>query len=276
VAALGELPAAADEHALYAKLGLSYLPPELREAPYRGSTPALVEQSAIRGDLHMHTTWSDGKNSVLEMAEAAIALGYEYIAICDHTRSVRVVPGLDGDDVRRQGEEVAAANERLAPFRVLRGIECDILNDGSLDLPDDVLSELDWVQASIHAGQRQSRDQLTKRTLAAVAHPAVRSISHPQGRILNHRPPNAVDLDVVYEACVATRTAVETNGLPDRIDLSAEHVRDAVRAGVAITCSTDAHSVRSLQYMRLSVATARRAWCTAADVLNTRPLQEFL
>ncbi len=276
VAALGDLPAAADEPALYATLGLAYLPPELREAPYRGAPPELVEQSAIRGDLHMHTTWSDGKNSVLEMAEAAIALGYEYVAICDHTRSVRVVPGLDGDDVRRQGEEIAAVNERLAPFRVLRGIECDILNDGSLDLPDDVLSELDWVQASIHAGQRQSRDQLTKRALAAVEHPAVRSLSHPQGRILNHRPPNAVDLEAVYAACAATGTAVETNGLPDRIDLSAEHVRDAVRAGVAITCSTDAHSVRSLQYMRLSVATARRAWCTTADVLNTRPLDEFL
>jgi DNA polymerase (family 10) len=189
---------------------------------------------------------------------------------------VRVVPGLDGDDVRRQGEEIAAANKRLAPFRVLRGIECDILADGALDLPDDVLDELDWVQASVHAGQRQSRDQLTKRTLAAVEHPAVRSISHPQGRILNHRPPNAVDLDAVYAACVATGTAVETNGLPDRIDLSAEHVRDAVRAGVMITCSTDAHSVRGLQNMRLSVATARRGWCSAANVLNTRPLEEIL
>ena len=276
VAALGELPATVDERALYAALCLAYLPPELREAPYRDAAPALVEQSEIRGDLHMHSTWSDGKNTVLEMAKGAIALGYEYIAICDHTRSVRVVPGLDADDVRRQGEEIAAANEELAPFRVLRGIECDILNDGTLDLPDDVLAELDWVQASVHAGQRQSRDQLTKRTLAAVEHPAVRSISHPQGRILNHRPPNAVDLDAVYAACAATGTAVETNGLPDRIDLSAEHVRDAVRAGVAITCSTDAHSVRSLQYMRLSVATARRAWCTAADVLNTRPLEAFL
>jgi DNA polymerase (family 10) len=276
VASLGVLPPAPDERALYRALAREYLPPELREQPYDGPTPPLVERSAIRGDLHVHTTWSDGKASVLEMAEAAVALGYEYLAICDHTRSVRVVPGLDGDDVRRQGEEIAAANERLAPFRVLRGIECDILADGALDLPDDVLDELDWVQASVHAGQRQSRDQLTKRTLAAVEHPAVRSISHPQGRILNHRPPNAVDLDAVYAACVATGTAVETNGLPDRIDLSAEHVRDAVRAGVMITCSTDAHSVRGLQNMRLSVATARRGWCSAANVLNTRPLEEIL
>ena len=276
VASLGALPDAADEHGVYERLGRPFLPPELREEPFAGEPPTLVEQAEIRGDLHVHTTWSDGKASVLEMAEAARGLGYEYIAICDHTRNVRVVPGLDADDVRRQGEEIAAANERLAPFRVLRGSECDILADGSLDLPDDVLAELDWVQASIHAGQRQSRDQLTKRTLAAIRHPAVRSISHPQGRIINHRPPNDVDLDAVFAACVETGTALETNGLPDRIDLSAELVREAIRAGVIITCSTDAHSVRGLQNMRLSVATARRGWATAADVLNTRPLADLV
>jgi DNA polymerase (family 10) len=224
----------------------------------------------------VHTTWSDGKASVLEMATAARDRGYDYIAICDHTRAVRVVPGLDAGDLRRQGEEIAAVNELLAPFRVLRGTECDILPDGSLDLPDDVLEELDWVQASVHAGQRQTADRLTKRTLAAVEHPAVRSISHPQGRILNHRPPNAVDLDAVYAACVETGTALETNGLPDRIDLSSTLVRDAIRAGVRITCSTDAHSVRGLGNMRLSVATARRGWATAADVLNTRPLEDVV
>ena len=159
---------------------------------------------------------------------------------------------------------------------MLRGIECDILADGTLDLPDDVLAELDWVQASLHAGQRRSREELTERTLAAVRHPAVRSISHPQGRILGHRPPNAVDLEAVFAACVETGTAVETNGLPDRLDLSGELVRDAVRAGVAITCSTDAHSVRGLGNIELSVGTARRGGATAADVLNTRPLAELL
>jgi DNA polymerase (family 10) len=132
------------------------------------------------------------------------------------------------------------------------------------------------VQASVHAGQRQSRDQLTKRTLAAIHHPAVRSISHPQGRIINHRPPNDVDLEAVFAACLETGTAVETNGLPDRIDLSAELVREAIRTGVRITCSTDAHSVRGLENMRLSVATARRGWASAADVLNTRPLAEVV
>jgi DNA polymerase (family 10) len=276
VAALGELPAGATEEEVYAQLGLPYLPPELREEPFRGEPPTLVERGEIRGDLHVHTTWSDGKASVLEMAEAAIGLGYDYLAICDHTRNVRVVPGLDADDLRRQGDEIGRVNERLAPFRVLRGSECDILDDGSLDLPDDVLAELDWLQASVHAGQRQSADRLTKRTLAAVEHPAVRSISHPQGRILNHRPPNAVDLEAVYSACVETGTALETNGLPDRIDLSSELIRDAIRAGVRITCSTDAHSVRGLGNMRLSVATARRGWATAADILNTRLLEELI
>jgi DNA polymerase (family 10) len=244
--------------------------------PAPGEAPPLVVRPQIRGDLHVHTTWSDGRADVLEMAEAARALGYEYVAICDHTRSVAVVPGLDADDVRRQAEEIARANELLAPFTVLRGIECDILADGSLDLPDDVLAELDWVQASVHAGQRQSRQQLTARTLAAVRHPAVRSISHPQGRILGHRPPNAVDLDEVFAACAETGTAVETNGLPDRLDLSGELVREAIAAGVRITCSTDAHSTRGLGNMELSVGTARRGRATAADVLNTRPLAELL
>jgi DNA polymerase (family 10) len=276
VASLGELPDAPDEASLYRALGRPYVPPELREGPFEGAPPTLVDLGDVRGDLHVHTTWSDGKASVREMAEAARDLGYEYLAICDHTMSVRVVPGLDGDAIRRQGEEIARVNEELAPFRVLRGSECDILSDGSLDLPDDVLAELDWVQASVHAGQRQSRDQLTKRTLAAVEHPAVRSISHPQGRIINHRPPNAVDLDAVFAACVEHGVTVETNGLPDRIDLSAELVRDAIRAGVRITCSTDAHSVRGLGNMRLAVATARRGWCAAADVHNTRRLAEVL
>ena len=275
VDALGPLPHGPDEEAVYRALGIPFCPPELREEPLRADPPALVQQAAIRGDLHVHTTWSDGKASVLEMGEAARALGYEYLAICDHTKAVTVVPGLDADDVRRQGEEIAAANERLAPFRILRGAECDILHDGSLDLPDDLLAELDWVQASVHAGQRQSREQLTRRMTEAARHPAVTCISHPQGRILNHRPPNLVDLDELFGVCLETGTAVETNGLPDRLDLSGEHVREAIAAGVKVVASTDAHSVRGLANMRLAVATARRGWATAADVLNTRPLGEL-
>jgi DNA polymerase (family X) len=273
---LGPLPDAPDEESLYAQLGLPWLPPELREDGFRGAPPPLVELAQIRGDLHCHTTWSDGKASVLELGEAAKLLGYEYVAICDHTPNVRVVPGLDADDLRRQGEEIAAANERLAPFRILRGTECDIRADGTLDLPDDALAELDWVQLSLHAGQRQRGDELTRKVIDAMRHPAVRCLSHPKGRILNHRPPNALELERVLEVALATGVALEINGLPDRLDLAAEDARLVVEAGVPLVCSTDAHSVRGLQNMQLSVATARRAAATAADVLNTRSLAGIL
>jgi DNA polymerase (family 10) len=275
VEALEPLPDAPDEESVYRALGLPFCPPELREEPFRGEPPELVKMEDVRGDLHVHTDWSDGKATVLEMGEAARALGYEYLAICDHTRNVRVVPGLDADDVRRQAEEIAAANERLAPFRILRGIEVDILPDGSLDLPDDVLVELEWVQASVHAGQRASKAELTKRTLEAMRHPAVRCLSHPKGRIINNRPENALDLERVFEAALETGVAVEVNGLPPRLDLRDVHVREAVEAGVPVVCSTDAHSVPGLGNMRLSVATARRGWAKAANIVNTRPLSEI-
>jgi DNA polymerase (family X) len=274
--ALGELPLAADEESVYAQLGIPWCPPELREQPFGGEPPALLERTAIRGDLHVHTTWSDGKASVLEMALAARELGYEYIAICDHTPNVRVVPGLDADDLRRQAEEIAEVNEEVAPFRVLRGTEVDIRRDGELDLPDDVLAELDWVQLSLHAGQREPREQLTRKVTEAMRHPAVRALSHPKGRIINHRPPNELDLERAFEVALETGVAIETNGLPDRLDLSGPEIRLAIEAGVPIVVSTDAHSVRGLGNMRLAVHTARRGWATAADVVNTRPLDELL
>ena len=251
-------------------------PPELREADAPPPPPDLLELGHIRGDLHVHTTASDGKATVLEMGRAAQALGYEYLAICDHTRNVRVVPGLDADDVRRQAEEIAAANELLAPFRILRGSECDILPDGSLDLPDDVLAELEWVQISLHAGQRASRSAITDRVVEAMRHPAASCLSHPKGRILNHRPENELDLDRVFEVALETGVAVEVNGLPDRLDLSGAHVGEAVAAGVPIVCSTDAHSVRGLGNMELSVLTARRGGAPRGAVLNTMPLAEVL
>jgi DNA polymerase (family 10) len=276
VEALGELPAAADERDVYAELGIPWCPPELREQPFSGQPPPLLERTDIRGDLHVHTTWSDGKASVLEMALAARDLGYEYLAICDHTPNVRVVPGLGPDELRRQGEEIAAANEELAPFRVLRGTEVDIRRDGELDLPDDILAELDWVQLSLHAGQREPRETLTRKVTEAMRHPAVRALSHPKGRIINHRPPNALDLERTFEVALEAGVALETNGLPDRLDLSGPEIKLAVEAGVPIVVSTDAHSVRGLGNMRLAVHTARRGWATAADVVNTRPLAEVL
>ena len=276
VEGLEPLPEAADEEGVYRALGVPWCPPELREEPFRGEPPALLELGDIRGDLHSHTTWSDGRASVEEMGRAAIERGYEYIAICDHTPAVGAVTGLDDDDVRRQAEEIAAANEVLAPFRVLRGIECDILPDGRLDLSDEVLAELDWVQASVHGGQRMPEPEMTKRVEEALRNPSVRCLSHPKGRYINRRPENALNLERIFEVALEEGVAVEVNGLPDRLDLSGAHVRDALRAGVEIVCSTDAHSTRGLGNMPLSVATARRGWATAAHVVNTRPLDEVL
>lgn len=275
VASLGDLPDAPTEAEVFAALGRSFRPPELRELGVEEPPDDLVGLADIRGDLHVHSTASDGKASVLEMGVAARELGYEYLAICDHTKAVRVVEGLDAEGLRRQAHEIAAANEELEPFRILRGSECDILPDGSLDLPADVLAELDWVQISLHAGQRWGREALTDRVLEAMRHPAAACLSHPKGRILNHRPENALDLDRVFEVALETGVALEVNGLPDRLDLSGEHVRRALAAGVTIVCSTDAHSTRGLGGMQLSVATARRGGARRGDVLNTRSLSEL-
>ncbi len=275
VEALEPLPAAPDEAAVYRTLGLPWCPPELREDPFRGTPPALVETGDIRGDLHCHTTWSDGRASVAEMGAAARDRGYAYLAICDHTPAVGAVPGLTADDVRRQAEEIAAANERLAPFRVLRGIECDILPDGRLDLPDAVLAELDWVQISVHGGQRMPRSEMTRRVEEALRHPHVSCLSHPKGRYINRRPENELDLDRTFTVAREHGVALEINGLPDRLDLRDEYVRQACLSRIPLVCSTDAHSPRGLGNMIYAVATARRGWATAADIVNTRPLAEL-
>jgi len=272
VADLGTLPDAADEESLFAALDLPFCPPELRELPGARPPETLVDLSDIRGDLHCHTRWSDGKASVREMATAARDRGYEYLAICDHTPNVGVVPGLGSDDLRRQGEEIAAVNAELAPFRALRGVECDIRSDGSLDVEDDVLRELDWVQLSLHAGQRRSRADLTKIVTEAMRHSAVRALSHPTGRILNHRPENALDLDEVFSVAKEAGVALEVNGLPDRLDLSASHTREALAAGVRIVLNSDAHSALGPASLEFALATARKAGVTIDAVVNTSPL----
>jgi DNA polymerase (family 10) len=276
VAAHEPLPDAPDEERVFRALGIPFLPPEAREGGFSGDPGRLLELADVRGDLHCHTTRSDGRASAYEMGLAARELGYDYLAICDHTVSVGAVTGLSADDVRRQGEEIAEANEQLAPFRLLRGTECDILRDGSLDLPEDVLAELEWVQASVHGGQRGSREELTRRVLTALDSPHVSCLSHPTGRLINHRPPNAVDLEAVFARLAEQGRAVEVNGLPDRLDLRDEHVRLAREAGVAVVVNTDAHSTRGLGNMILAVSTARRGGAQASDIVNTRPLDEVL
>ncbi len=274
VEALEPLPAAADEAALFGKLGQPYCPPELRETAFAAVPADLVERADIKGDLHCHTTWSDGRATVEAMALAARARGYEYLAICDHTPNVRVVPGLSADDLARQGEEIAAVNELVAPFRILRGVECDIRADGSLDVEDRVLAELDWVQLSLHAGQRRPAQELTRMVTEAMRHPAVRALSHPKGRILNHRPENALDLDEVFVVAKETGVALEVNGLPDRLDLSATHVAEALAAGVELVLNSDAHSEQGLERLDLALATARKGGATVASIVNCRSAGE--
>ncbi|MGE5273856.1 MAG: helix-hairpin-helix domain-containing protein [Verrucomicrobiota bacterium] len=276
VAALEPLPDAPDEEGVYRGLGIPFCPPELREAPFQGETPPLVELAQIRGDLHAHTTWSDGAATVEEMALGAIARGYEYLAICDHTPAVGAVRGLNADDLRRQAVEIADVDEALAPFRVLRGTECDILPDGQLDLPDSILAELDWVQASVHGGQRLPRGEQTKRVEEALRNPYVSCLSHPKGRYINRRAENELDVDRLIEVAIEEGVALEVNGLPDRLDLRDVYVRQAVEGGATIVCSTDAHSVRGLGNMELAVATARRGWAPPSAVVNTRPLDSVL
>ena len=276
VEALEPLPDAPDEEVLFRQLGISDCPPELREVAGATAPRGLVGRLDVRGDLHCHTTWSDGRASVSEMALAAQARGYEYLAICDHTPNVRVVPGLGSDELLRQGQEIAEVNERVAPFRVLRGVECDIRADGSLDVDDRVLMELDWVQLSLHAGQRRSRAELTRMVTEAMRHPSVRALSHPKGRILNHRPENAVDLDEVFSVACAHGIALEVNGLPDRLDLSAVHVREALAWGVDLVLNSDAHSARGLDNLDLAVATARKGGATTASIVNCRRVEEVV
>jgi DNA polymerase (family X) len=270
----GEVYHAATEEELYEHLGYEWIPPELREnrgeltAARNGGLPRLVQLSDLRGDLHMHTDWSDGRGTLEEMVEQARALGRRYVAICDHAKR------LKEGRLERQADEIAALNERSSGIRVLSGVEVDVRADGTLDLGDDFLAERDWVMASIHSGFDQPRDSLTKRLLAAMENPHVDCIGHPTGRKLNRRDAYDVDFEAVLEGALETGTFLEINSQPDRLDLIDTHARAAGEAGVGVVVSTDAHRVHELDYLELGVAQARRGWLTAEQVVNTRPWRE--
>lgn len=269
------------EEDVYAALGLPYFAPEMREArdefewASNGTLPSLVELADIRGDLHMHTTASDGQNTIEEMVAAARSRGREYIAITDHSKRVSMAHGLDGDRLRRQWAEIDLVNRDLDGFVVLKGIECDILEKGGMDLPDDVLAEADWVIASVHYGQQQTREQITERILGALENPHVDIIAHPTGRLINRREPYAVDMDAVIAAAARLGKMLELNANPARLDLDDVHCAAARRLGVPIVVSTDAHSTDGMDVMRFGVLQGRRGGLTAADVANTRPWSEF-
>ncbi|MFP6750537.1 MAG: PHP domain-containing protein, partial [Pirellulaceae bacterium] len=266
-----------DEKDVYATLGLPLFPPELREARQEfqwakaDALPQLLKLDDIRGDLHMHTTATDGKATLEEMAQAAIDRGMEYIAITDHSQRVTVAGGLDPERLRAQWKQVEQLNQQLdGQLLVLKGIECDILEAGGMDLPDDVLAEADWVIASVHFGQRQSREQITDRILGAIANPHVSIVAHPTGRLVNRREPYEVDMDAVMQAAAETGTLLELNANPARLDLHDVHCAAAKGRGIPSVISSDAHSIEGLDVMRYGVLQARRGGLSVDDVANTR------
>jgi DNA polymerase (family X) len=280
-AGTGDYKPVATEEDLYSRLDLAYIPPELREdtgeieAADKNSLPNLVSVDDVRGDLHVHTNYSDGKGTIESMAEAAIELGYEYLVFCDHSQSLRVANGLSPGRLEEKLKAVSEADEKYDEIKLLCGSEVDILRDGTLDYEDDVLATLDFVVASVHTSFGVGEEAMTERIVRAINNPYVRTIGHPTGRILNRREPYEVDVSRLIREAAATNTALELNAYVDRLDLSVPYVREAVGAGVRITIDTDAHDERALGYMKYGVSQARRAWVEKGSVINCLPLAEF-
>ena len=281
--ATGETLRCASEEEVYAALGLDWIPPELREgrgeleaaAPGGGGLPELVELGDLRGDLHCHTTTSDGKQTAEEMALEAHERGMEFLAITDHSATHGFGDHVTEDHLRARIEEIRALNERLDGFELLIGTETNILPDGSPDYPDDLLAELDWVIASVHTSFAMPRREMTARMVAAVEHPLVDALGHPTGRKIEKRRPYEVDMEKVIEAAARAGTMIEINGSPNRRDLNDVHARAAAEAGVRILVNSDAHSTTEFNQLRYGIATARRAWLTAENVANTRTWKDF-
>jgi len=279
--ATGARVAGTTEEDVYAAIGLPWIPPELREnageieAARAGRLPALVRTTDLRGDLHAHTEWSDGHHPLERLIEAAQARGYEYIIVSDHSRSTAIAGGLSVDQVRAQLARIRELQPSYT-IRILTGSECDILADGAMDLPDELLAELDIVLAAVHSRFTQGRDEMTARIVRALQHPHVDVLAHPTGRRIGARDPYDVDMEALLDAARRAGKAVEINCSPHRLDLSDSHARRAAQLGVPIAISTDTHYLSNLDNVDLGTAVARRAWIGPAQVLNTRPLEDLL
>lgn len=263
-----------EEADIYKALGLSWMPPELREdageldAAKTGKLPKLVEAEDLRGDFHIHSNWSDGNAPLADVAKAGADKGYEYIALCDHSQSLKVANGMSVARLRSQMKEVAALNARFKRFRILMGAEVDILNDGSMDYPDEVLADLDFVVGSIHSGFTQNEAALTRRMITAMHNPYVTLIAHPTGRLMGQREPYAINLEAVFKAAKETKTAVEINAYPKRLDLCDTAARRAKEAGAMLAISTDTHALENFDNMTFGLGVARRAWLEPKNLLN--------
>ncbi|MCW7076841.1 MAG: DNA polymerase/3'-5' exonuclease PolX [Candidatus Syntrophoarchaeum sp.] len=279
----GDQPVAGKrEEEVYEALGLPFIPPELREdqgeieAAIEGELPDLIELNRIKGDLHIHSRWSDGKNSIEEVVDKARSLGYEYVAICDHSPAIGITRGVNEEKLLDEIIEIERINEDLSDFKVLTGIEVDIRSDNTLDLPDKILEKLDIVLAAVHTKFSQSKDAMTRRIISAIKNPHVDIIAHPTGRLIGKRDPYDLDIEAVLDAARDTRTILEINANPRRLDLKDIHARYAKEKGVKVAISTDAHDISQMELMPFGVATARRGWLEPEDVLNTRSLDELM
>ncbi|MCK6628198.1 MAG: DNA polymerase/3'-5' exonuclease PolX [Anaerolineae bacterium] len=272
----------ADEAELYKFFGLPYIPPYLREdrgeieAAFQGNLPAGLEVGNIKGEVHCHSTWSDGQHSIEEMARAALAKGYQYLAITDHSQSLGVAGGLNADRLAQQRREIDEVQARIPGIRLWQGSEVEVRADGTLDFPDEVLAQLDYVVASVHTGLRQDRDTLTRRALAAIRNPYVKQLAHPTGRLLPRREGGDFDMEALIQAAAETGAFLEINAAPERLDLPDTYVRRAIELGVKLIINCDAHHADSFDNLRFGVATACRGWASAENVVNTRPLDEFV
>ena len=271
-----------EENDVYRALGMDWIDPELREdrgeieAAQKGQLPKLVQESEIKGDLHVHSKWSDGTSSIEEIAKAAQKRGYQYIAICDHSKSLRIAHGLDDSRRMEQIEEIDRVNEKLKGFQILKGAEVDILTDGKLDLTEKLLEKLDIVVGAVHSGFKQDREKMTKRIVRALSNPFLSTLAHPSGRLLGAREPYEVDMDELMEAAKRYGKGIEINATFERLDLDDIHCRKAKEMGIRLTIGTDSHHLDQLWMMSLGVAVARRGWLEANDVLNTLSLKEIL
>jgi len=271
-----------EEQDVYKALGMEWIEPELREdrgeieAAQKKRLPKLVDEPEIRGDLHVHSKASDGTASIEEIAKAAQKRGYQYVAICDHSKSLKIARGLDESRLLKQIEEIDHINEKLKGFQILKGTEVDILTDGKLDLPDKVLEKLDFVVAAIHSGFKQEKEKMTKRIVRALENPFVHCLAHPSGRLLGARAPYEVEIDEVMEAAKRNGKALEINATLERLDLDDIHSRKAKEMGIKLTIGTDAHHLDQFWMISLGVGVARRGWLESPDLLNTLPLKGIL
>ena len=271
----GERIGGVREEDVFRAVSMDWVPPELREnrgeiqAAHGHTLPELIRLDDIRGDLHLHSKWTDGKSTILEMVRACKERGYEYCAITDHSKAVRVAGGLTAEDFKQQRKEIEQAREKVAGITVFTGCEVDILADGSLDLPDDLLDEFDVIVAAVHSKLDMSQSDMTNRVLKALAHPAVDILAHPTGRLINEREPFAIDLEQIFRAAKEHDVAVELNAQPDRLDINDVHLLRAREIGVKIAINTDAHSTEQLRFISYGIDQARRGWLEKRHVINT-------